>query len=245
MPIVYPIGPIEPLPSRTPSVTPTISITPTISVTPSVTPSEGWIPPSPSLTPTISSTPSITPTISVTPTITVTPTPSIDCGNLNIFDQMQAAALQFMTTNIGYYKLNLNETKKNIYGESLEKWYYQPLIVRCSIERNPETIKDEMFGPDVQKSLKITVPRISFDNTNIGGNFTGVDLLPEIGDMFEDRSTERYYEIHNITTNYIPITTNFTPTQILFCQQVNLVIYELDCYQTRVSRLNILPYKII
>jgi hypothetical protein len=38
-----------------------------------------------------------------------------------IFEQMQQAALQFMKTDVAYYKLNLYQTKKNIYGESLEK----------------------------------------------------------------------------------------------------------------------------
>lgn len=227
MPIVYPIGPITPIPSKTPSVTPTVSITPSFGS---------------SLTPT----PSAYPGASATPSISFTPTPtlSIDCGGLNIFDQMQGAALKFMQISVGYYKINLNETKRNIYGESLEKWYYQPFAIRCLIERDPDSIDNEMFGPDVQKSIKVTVPRIAFDDETVS-NVTGANVLPEIGDIFEDRNTERWYEVHNIVSNYIPVTTNATDEQLLNCPQANLVIYVLECYQTRVTKLNTLPYKII
>jgi hypothetical protein len=231
MPIVYPIGPITPIPSSTPSVTITPSVTPSIgtSSTPSPTPSYNW-----------NVSPSLTPSITLTPT----PTLSIDCGGLNIFDQMQGAALKFMQTSIGYHKLNLNETKRNIYGESLEKWYYKPFVLRCLIERNDDNLKDEMFGPDVQRSLKVTVPRLAFDNETVS-NINGANILPEIGDIFEDRNTERYYEVHNVISKFLPIITNATDEQLINCPQNTLVVYDLECYQTRVTKLNILPNKII
>jgi hypothetical protein len=157
---------------------------------------------------------------------------------------MQAAALEFMKISIGYHKLNLSETKRNIYGESLEKWYYEPVLVRCLMERSPDTIDNEMFGPDVQKSLKLTIPRVALENTTTG-TLNGANILPEIGDIILDRGTERYYEVHNIVVNYIPVTTNYTPIQVQYCPPVQLPIYELECHQTRVSRLNLTPFKLI
>lgn len=227
MPIVYPIGPITPIPSKTPSATPTVSVTPSFGSSPTPTPS-------------FVASPTATPTISITPT----PTLSIDCISLNIFDQMQGAALKFMQMSVGYYKINLSQTKRNVYGESLEKWYYQPFALRCMIERSPEEIDNEMFGPDVQKSIKLSVPRIAFDDETVS-NVTGANVLPEIGDIFEDRNTERWYEVHNIVSNFIPVITNATDEQLLYCPQANLAVYELTCYQTRITRLNTSPYKII
>ena len=220
-----------PTPSVTPSRTPSISITPSLSKTPSITPSA---------TPSIS----ITPSLSKTPSLTPTPTPSPNCTSLNIFDQMQQAALQFMQTAVSYYKINLYETKRNIYGESLEKWYYQPILIKCTISRDADTLNSEMFGPDVTKNIKLTIPRIAFDN-EFHGQIQGVNMLPEIGDIIYDRSTERYYEIHNIVSEYIPLNSNIIGGQLSSCPQAQLVTYNIECTQTRVSRLNLLPYKII
>ena len=254
--------------SRTPTVTPTVtpSVTPTISITPSPSRALGASPSStPSITPSISVsvTPTVTPTISisptatisVTPTITVsktpsitptktpTPSPSPDCSQLGLFAQMQQAALQFMKTDIAYYKYNLYQTKRNIYGESLEKWYYQPFLVKTTIERSEDVIVSEMFGPDVEKSIKCTIPKVAWEQGN-AGLIEGKNMLPEIGDIILDRSTERYYEVNNIISDYTPINANIGVGQSN-CPQAELVTYNLICHQTRASKLNLLPYKLL
>jgi len=243
-------------PSKTPSVSVTPSITPTISVTPTVTPTISVTPSpsralgaSPSATPTVTPTVTVTPTISIsvtpskTPSITPTPSPSPDCSQLNIFSQMQQAALQFMKTDVAYYKHNLAQTKRNIYGESLEKWFYQPFLIKCTIERNPDTIKDEMFGPDVEKTIRVTIPKVAWEEGN-AGLIEGKNVLPEIGDIIYDRSTERYFEIHNIISDYVPINANIGVGQSN-CPQAELVTYNIECHQTRVTRLNLSPFKVI
>jgi hypothetical protein len=222
----------------TPSLTPSVTVTPTKtpSATPSTTPS---VSKTPSATPSVSATPSI----SKTPTPTPTPSPTADCSQLNIFSQMQQAALQFMKTDVAYYKHNLDQTKRNIYGESLEKWYYQPFLIKCTIERNPDIIKDEMFGPDIDKTAKLTIPRVAWEQGN-AGLIQGANVLPEIGDIIYDRSTERYYEVHNIIHDYVPINANIGLGQTS-CPQAELVTFNIECHQTRVSRLNLSPYKVL
>jgi hypothetical protein len=255
-----PSAPVQPSPTRTPNPTftptktPTISVTPSTSgapgasITPSVTPSSTpSISRTPSVTP--STTPSTTPSISITPSIsksptpTPTPSPSADCTPLNVFSQMQQAALQYMRTDVAYYKHNLYQTKRNIYGESLEKWYYEPFLIRCMIDREPDSIRDEMFGPDVNKTATLTIPRIAWEQGN-AGLIQGANVLPEIGDIIYDRSTERYYEVNNINHTYIPIPSNINVGQSS-CPQAELVTFSLSCHQTRVSRLNLSPYKVL
>jgi len=240
----------SPTPSITPSRTPSISIsvTPTVTPTISVTPTPTiTVTPTVSKTPTVtvSSTPSITltPSLTPTPTITLTPSPSPDCSQLGLFAQMQQAALQFMKTDIAYYKHNLYQTKRNIYGESLEKWYYQPFLIKTTIERNEDVIITEMFGPDVEKSIKCTIPKVAWDQGN-AGLIEGKNILPEIGDIIFDRSTERYYEVNNIISDYTPINANIGLGQ-QNCPQAELVTYNLQCHQTRASKLNLLPYKLL
>ena len=167
-------------PSKTPSVSVTPTVTPTISITPSPSRAIGA---SPSVTPTVTPTVTVTPTISIsltpsiTPSITVTPSPSPNCSQLNIFAQMQQAALQFM-------------------------------------------------------------------KTEIAGLIEGKNIIPEIGDIIFDRSTERYFEVHNIISDYIPINANIGVGQSN-CPQAELVTYNLECHQTRVTRLNLSPFKVI
>jgi hypothetical protein len=191
----------------------------------------------------------VTPTITVsktpslTPTISLTPSPSPDCTQLGIFAQMQQAALQFMKTDVAYYKINLYQTKKNIYGESLEKWYYQPFLIKTTIERSEDTIISEMFGPDVEKSIKCTIPKVAWESGN-AGLIEGKNMLPEIGDIILDRSTERYYEVNNVVSDYTPITSNIGIGQSN-CPQADLVTYNIQCHQTRASKLNLLPYKLL
>ena len=251
---IGPLNPVSPVPSKTPSVTPsntpsnspgsspspTPSITPSVSLTPSVTPS---ITPTISRTPSVTPTISITPSISVTPSITPTPSPSPDCSSLNIFGQMQAAALQFMRTAFGYYKINLHQTKKNIYGEALEKWYYEPFLIKGTIDRDNDSIRDEMFGPDIEKSIKITMPKVAWESGTTG-QIVGLNTIPEIGDIILDRTTERYYEVHNIVYGYIPIVANIGVGSDN-CPQAELVTFSLECHHTRVSRLNLSPYKLL
>jgi hypothetical protein len=231
--------------SRTPTPTPTTSETTRVGSSPSVTPSI-----TPSITRTPSVTPSVTPSITITPSIsrtpapTITPSPSVDCSEMAIFTQMQQAALQFMKTDVAYYKLNLYQTKRNIYGESLEKWYYEPFLIKCTIEREADVIVNEMFGPDVTKAISLTIPRTAWETTQPENLVKGANLLPEIGDIVFDRSTERYYEINNIISDYIPVNTNIGFGQSN-CPQAELVTYNMECNQTRVSRLNLLPYKIL
>jgi len=192
---------VTPSVSRTPSVTPTISvsstpnkspsptpsITPSITRTPSITPT---ITPTISVTPSVTGTPPITPSVSKTPTATPTPSPSPDCNPGNILQQMQLAALALLQTAVGYYKINLSQTKRNIYGESLEKWYFQPVLAKCSIERLDDTLKEEMFGPDVEKIIRLTFPKAVFEppNPNNAVEGTGLNFLPEIGDIIYERS---------------------------------------------------------
>jgi hypothetical protein len=156
---------------------------------------------------------------------------------------MQHAALQYMRTDVAYYKHNLYQTKRNIYGESLEKWYYEPFLIRCMIDREPDSIRDEMFGPDVNKTATLTIPRIAWEQGN-AGLIQGANVLPEIGDIIYDRSTERYYEVNNINHTYIPIPSNINVGQSS-CPQAELVTFSLSCHQTRVSRLNLSPYKVL
>lgn len=223
-PPIRPLQPASPMPTSTPTPTPTATVGPTPTPQPTATP-----------TPTPTRTPSPTPTPTVTLTPTPTPTPTTSCNDNTFLQQLAQTSIEFTRMTVGYYKINLEQTKRNIYGESLEKWYWQPVIVKCRIDRDPQTAPAPEYGVEREQTLKMTATKQTFETINV---------YPEIGDIILDRDTERYYEVHNINLTYIPLVTNQTQNAYIDCPQNNLITFELECHHTRVSRLNLTPYKL-
>ena len=225
-----------PITLATPTPTPTLGPpTPTPTVTPTG---------APTFTPTPTPEPTATPDPTETPTPTPTITPTPQCIDFASPQLVQASLVSFLTDRIVYYKLNLEQTQKNIYGESLEKWYFEGIQTKGAITRDPETIDNEMFGPDIMQHITIQMPEAVLNPNNPFNIVVPINIIPEIGDIFFDVGRERYYEIHNITVDYYPIISNLGQTN-LNCPPVKILKYNLDCYMTRVSRLNLLPYKIL
>jgi len=220
-------------------ITPTPTSTP-IPTTPTPTPTPGGPTPLPTATPL----PTETPIPTDTPTPTPTPTPTLQCIDFVSPQLVQASLVSFLTDRIIYYKINLEQTQKNIYGESLEKWYYEGIQTKGTIERSPETIDNEMFGPDIMQNIKLSLPEAVLSPDNPFNIIVPINITPEIGDIFLDVGRERYYEVHNITVDYYPIVSNIGQTNVN-CPPVKILKYDLDCYMTRVSRLNLSPYKLL
>ena len=84
------------------------------------------------------------------------------------------------------FKINMNETKVNIYGESLNKTWYPGVELYALYSKNPEDIVYEGFGPDMQQNITFKLDRIMCEEK---------EVYPEVGDIiFFDTS---YYEIDN------------------------------------------------
>ena len=84
------------------------------------------------------------------------------------------------------FKVNMNETKVNIYGESLNKTWYPGVQLYALYSKSPEDIVYEGFGPDMQQNITFKLDRIMCEEK---------EVYPEVGDIiFFDTS---YYEIDN------------------------------------------------
>lgn len=150
----------------------------------------------------------------------------------NYIDQAIQAQINFSNMKVGYFKIDLYKTQVNMYGESVEKWYYPPLEVKCLIERGDFIYSDTEYGPDVNQTITIKIPKINIDAS--GQNFN-----PEVGDIVTDQ--ERYYQIHDVNRSFITIpgagnaeSTVGTPGQI--------VLYVLTGHLTRTTQLNLIQY---
>jgi hypothetical protein len=138
-------------------------------------------------------------------------------------------AINFAGMKVGYFKYDLDNTTTNIYGESLEKWYYPPMEIKCLIERGGLTYNDADFGPDPSQNITVSIPRITVEQFK---------FTPEVGDILIDR--DRYYEVSVVDSQFF--TNAGAPTTAQTANNTgNLIIYILTCTLVRTTKLNIIP----
>ncbi len=93
-------------------------------------------------------------------------------------------------TAITIFKLNVYESKVNIYGEAINKTWHQGVEMFCLIDKDSETTNYEGFGPDTSQIITFKLDKVMCEEKQI---------YPEVGDMvYFDQS---YYEID--TTNEV------------------------------------------
>ena len=110
-----------------------------------------------------------------------------------LFRNMNRELLRnIITQEIAYYKIGLTETTVNLYGESSEKFYNDPVLLTCLITRGDQSYNDDDFGPDVKRNVSFALLR---------DDLVDLGLVPEDGDIISWQ--ESYYEIHQIVENQL------------------------------------------
>ena len=92
--------------------------------------------------------------------------------------------------SVGYYKIDLDKTTSNLYGESLTKSYNNPVLVNCLIERTAQEWTETEFGTDVTRTITVRFLR---------DILVDIQLVPEVGDVMLWQ--ENYYELSGIVEN--------------------------------------------
>jgi hypothetical protein len=91
------------------------------------------------------------------------------------------------------YKLNLYETKFNLYGESSgDKFYSPPIIVNVLIDRGDQTFTQDDMGTSSEREVSFRFLRDDLVDAN---------LVMELGDII--MYYDSYYEVNNIVTNQL------------------------------------------
>ena len=108
---------------------------------------------------------------------------------------------------VGYYKLNLDKTSANMYGESVRKTYNDPVLINCLIERGDTDPLTNDFGMDVTRNMKFRFLRDDLVGTDLstelpadGLGFT-YNIVPEVGDVLMWNND--YYEANNVNENQL------------------------------------------
>jgi hypothetical protein len=90
-------------------------------------------------------------------------------------------------TAVVLYKLVIEDSKTNLYGESLNKTYYQGVQTTAVIEREPSASEYEGFGSDKSQNVEFRFNRFTLEDTG---------FYPEVGDIVLHNNG--YFEIDNV-----------------------------------------------
>ena len=109
----------------------------------------------------------------------------------DLINQMNEELIdEIVGQSVDIYKVNVENTDENIYGESTTKYFDVGFRVNCLILYNePEIIQDE-FGPDKNASIEMYFQR---ENLSSGS----LNFYPEIGDIVD--WNDYYWEINGTT----------------------------------------------
>lgn len=144
----------------------------------------------------------------------------IQARDYNFFQNISRELVDdVVQTQIFLFKLIANESKVNLYGESLDKSYYEGVSVFCMVSYGDESQQYDGFGQD---TIQEVIFRLNQDTCIVK------DIMPEVGDII--LFADGYYEI-----------TNTNQTQLVGMQAGNNFGIECITYLTRRSQLNIEP----
>ena len=128
-----------------------------------------------------------------------------------------------------YYKLSLEDTIANLYGEALEKSFSDPVKVNCLITRGDQVITDDEFGPDLGREASFAFIR---------QDLVDINMVPEVGDIVMWH--EDYYEVDTVRENQLFIgrdkSYNLASHGENFGSSVSIIV---DCHLTRADRVGI------
>lgn len=111
--------------------------------------------------------------------------------DISLFRHINRELLErIIEQRVGYYKIDLSKTKSNMYGESTEKIYNDPILVVCLIERGDDMTVGLESNVTISKTLTVRFLR---------DILVEISLVPEIGDIL--LWNEQYYEINQVNKN--------------------------------------------
>ncbi len=105
----------------------------------------------------------------------------------DLINQMNEELIdEIIGQSVDIYKVNVENTDENLYGESTTKYYDVGFRVNCLIQYNEPEVVQEDFGADTRGSIELYFQR---ENLSSGS----LNFYPEIGDIVDWNDT--YWEI--------------------------------------------------
>ena len=98
-------------------------------------------------------------------------------------------------TAIVLFKVNLNETKINLYGESTNKTWYPGVQVYALINKDPESVRYEGFGPETDQNITFKLDRWMLEEKGIYPEIGDIINFNDYGVLIDSKDIEKIDEI--------------------------------------------------
>ena len=109
----------------------------------------------------------------------------------DLINQMNEELIdEIIGQSVDIYKVNIDRTNSNLYGESTTKYYDIGFRVNCLINYNEPEVNQDEFGADVNSNIEMFFQR---ENLSSGS----LNFYPEIGDIVD--CNDYYWEINGTT----------------------------------------------
>ena len=110
---------------------------------------------------------------------------------INLIDAMNEELIdEIVGQSVDVYKISVDNTDENIYGESTTKYYEVGFRVNCLIQFDEPVISQDVFGADVSSNIEMY-----FQRNNLASG--SLNFYPETGDIVD--WTGYYWEINGTT----------------------------------------------
>ena len=154
--------------------------------------------------------------------------------DINLFHTINSELLNdIIQTEIGYYKFVLDKTVSNVYGESADKMFYEPVRIACLINKEDQSWSSDDFGSDINQSINFRF---------LKNELKDINLVPEVGDILLFKNN--FYEIDTKVENQLILgkdpdyaistgTTDFGSSHSII----------LTGHLSRIEKLNLVPLR--
>ena len=148
--------------------------------------------------------------------------------DISLFEKLNEELINsVIQSEVYFYKLILDETGDNVYGEGVDQRYYAGIKLPTLVDRGNQNYVEEAYGVDLQQ-----IATFSF----LRNEFIKLSLIPEVGDIVEwDKA---YFEIDSMVDNQI---WGGKDPDYSLAGNLHGTSHSIICttHMTRMSRLNI------
>ena len=128
-----------------------------------------------------------------------------------------------------YHKLSLEDTDVNLYGEAMQKSYFNAIKLNCLITRGDQVIDIQEFGSDLGREASFAFIRQDLVDSNV---------VAEVGDILQWHND--FYEVDTVRENQLFLGRdsgyNLASYANNFGSSVSIIV---DCHLTRADRVGI------
>jgi len=150
--------------------------------------------------------------------------------DFNLMTKLSRELIQdIVEQEILYHKISLEDTDVNLYGEAMQKSFWEAVKFNCLITRGDQVIDIQEFGPDLGREASFAFIRQDLEAANV---------VAEVGDIIQWHND--FYEVDTVRENQLFIgrdsSYNLASYGNNFGSSVSIIV---DCHLTRADKVGI------